>query len=187
MAEIDYMSEAKATFPIILELGFEEKLVLANAIADLLSILTTYHDMIDDEAERDRIRKYIAELIYKWLEIIAPIQYVPGLLDELSNLVRKPFTEIYSVLSEDFMAETITLTVVAKEKAFKSSEDEARIYSIYLENRARALLNALHGGKVNFNKYRVLRRIFGLPDGSEKIPYMITVIIQSVILSIHKS
>ncbi|RLG84502.1 MAG: hypothetical protein DRO40_01200 [Thermoprotei archaeon] len=185
MAEVDYISNNTTLSLTETKFLGEEKASIAKAIADLLAIASAYHD-ISRGSERKHAEELMKTLVYKWLELITPIQYVPGLIDELSRIIRRPFWDLYTVLGEDFMNELIQETIVFKEKALTVKDDSLCKYTSLMEAKAIKLLSALSDkDHIDLEDYPVLATIFSENGCSSKLLKLITLVLQAILISFN--
>jgi len=78
------MSDARVSLKnnVLIE---EDLIGTAYTISDMMIISLAYHDIVDKPEEKEHAKNIIRSLVTEWLELVAPIKYVPGLV-ELTRL-----------------------------------------------------------------------------------------------------
>ena len=116
----------------------EEKphnLTLVEALSDLLSSILIYHKIVSSNEEKEYAKKTIWYLVNKWLNTLAPIKYIPGLVEEVSRNINKKLWD-QDVVDIELLKELLITTYILQ----KSSEDA---YSSYELSRYSSLIRGL--------------------------------------------
>ncbi|GEM_PF-1673487 len=158
---------------------------LLYAVAGLLSIVSTYHDIIEDSFEKERSRMAIRALVDKWLELVSPIQYVNGLTTEVSRIVRRKLWEVIPDLTEDLLEKILVETPVFKSRAL-ANDDPVVLEALAdtLAVHTVLLLESLHGTWVNWGNYPIIKEIiWGLNDPADRVYKLVSVVALALVLS----
>ncbi len=127
----------------------EEDLVgTAYTISDMIIISLAYHDIVDKPEEKEHAKNIIRSLVTEWLELVAPIKYVPGLVEEVANTINNKLWD--SIVDEEFLERIIVDTLIFKEKALVGDEPEVlEALATVLAARLEYLIEALGGDPRN--------------------------------------
>ncbi|OYT41003.1 MAG: hypothetical protein B6U89_00400 [Desulfurococcales archaeon ex4484_58] len=68
-------------------------LALLEGLKDVYIILLNYYALTEKQEEREYVKKSIWYLTNKWLEKIAPINYIEGAVDKLSSMIKNKLWE----------------------------------------------------------------------------------------------
>ena len=104
------------------EEGIEREEYLIDAIADLYQILLVYHQLISNEEEQRRVENLIWLLTSKWVELISPIRYVPGLVTDLSSRLSRKLWDILGI-DIDLVGRIIRETYMVKKGSLEALHD----------------------------------------------------------------
>ncbi len=160
-----------------------------EAIAGLLSITTTYYSIVSDYNERQHALSIIRGCIDKWLETIAPLEYIPGLVDELDRIVDKPLWDAIPVLTEGLFEKILVETKVFKEKTLVGSEyDDVVMEAIADTYRVHTilLLESLSNRDIDWSEYPVLSSIlWSSNDPCDQVRKLATVNALAIVLSLN--
>jgi len=91
-------------------------------IADIISIASIAKELVNDEIERNRIINYISVAFDKWLELVSPIEYIPGLVEKLDRVIEKPFWDVIGDVSEDLFERILVEAIVFKEEMNRNND-----------------------------------------------------------------
>ncbi|WFO74546.1 hypothetical protein J4526_05525 [Desulfurococcaceae archaeon MEX13E-LK6-19] len=155
-------------------------------IADIISIASVYKDLVVDDKGKEEAIRYITAAFDKWLELVSPIEYIPGLVEKLDKIIKHPFWDIIPELTEDLFERILIESVVFKEELFKNNEPiilEALAETI--QAHAIILLEKLSGDAKAAEEI-VLETINTPADPSETIRKAITIIAVALTLSLNK-
>ncbi len=180
MAEAEYMHR----IPSLIKTSLVED-NMPEAIASLISIATAYYEITDGDYHALEL---INKLVDKWLEHLAPLQYIPGLVNELDNIIEKPFWEIINIVGEDFIERIFVEPIVFKKEIYSIKDAIIKdALAEILASHAAILLEGLAGKNVDFEKYPVISSIFyTTSDPASKITELATMIALAIVLSTNK-
>lgn len=91
-------------------------------IADIISIASIAKELVNDKIEKDRIINYISAAFDKWLELVSPIEYIPGLVEKLDRVIEKPFWDVIGDVSEDLFERILVEAIVFKEEMNRNND-----------------------------------------------------------------
>jgi hypothetical protein len=153
----------------------------AYTISDIINIALAYYAINEDPGEKDYAKKIIWGSINEWLETIGPLKYIPGLVEEVSVLVKKKLWD--AEISEETLERIIVDTIVFKEEALKGSSPEVlSALSEVLAARAVDLIESL-GGKIVPGTLTHEIIYGGENDPEDNLPSIITLIGLTLTLS----
>ncbi len=159
-----------------------------EAIAGLVSIASAYYSIVGSVEEREHAIALIKASLDKWLETIAPLEYIPGLVDELDRLVEKPLWDTIPDLTEDLFEKILVETLVFKKKVLVEDQDVV-LEAIADTYRAHTimLLEVLHGGEIDWSSYPRLSDImWGTSDPFDVVRRLATVNALAIVLSTNR-
>lgn len=91
-------------------------------IANIISIASIYKELVSDEEEKSHAINYITTAFDKWLELVSPIEYIPGLVEKLDKIIKNPFWEIIPDLGEDLFERILVESIVFKEESLGKTD-----------------------------------------------------------------
>jgi len=160
----------------------EDKVTKIYALADLVAITLAYSSITDTPEEKQRSHKMVWEMINQWLEELAPIKYIPGLVEELGDMVKYKLWEVDQDIGEYSISRLLIDTVVFKEKALTGDMPEVLdALSTVLAARLEHLLEKL-GGKVKEGSV-IWSILYGENDPNERLLNLISAIAVTLVLA----
>ncbi len=155
------------------------------AIPELISIAASYYAITSDPSEKEYAKNVIRSLVNKWLDIIAPILYIPGLVDELSNLVDKRLWEALPDVTEDLLEKIMVETKMFKELSRQGFVSET-VYNAVKEAYALhtlEFLEALSNKTIEPSRYPILAKIIDDVEDQDIIIKLATINAIALVLS----
>lgn len=160
----------------------EDRVMKVYALADLVAITLAYSSITDILEEKQRSRKMVQEMINQWLEELAPIKHIPGLVEELSDTIRYKLWEVDQDIGEYSISRILVDTIVFKEKAFAGERPEVLdALSTVLAARLEHLLEKL-GVKIREGTV-IWNILYGENDPSERLLNLISAVAVTLVLA----
>ncbi|MEM3163303.1 MAG: hypothetical protein QXN38_02755 [Desulfurococcaceae archaeon] len=154
-----------------------------EALTDLLSIMIVHNELVSDKAEEERGRVLIMKLVNYWIELLPPVQYVPGLINEVYCIVKRKLWETEGGLSEELLRKALIEAPSLMERIMVIGGGELESICTSLSLTLRELLKVLHGGEVDYLKYRVLNDILSDEPSVFKASALFTAILLSIVIA----
>lgn len=177
------MAEAMESRQTII--SYQEGKDLIYAVAGLFSIASAYYDIVNNAEEKERMKRLMKGLVDKWLEKLSPIPYINGLTDELSRIVKRKLWEIIPDITE-YLFERILIETIAFKNRALAGDNEIIMETLAdtLSIHTVLLLESLHGTKINWSNYPLIRDlIWNTDDAVVKIQRLASIIAISLVLS----
>jgi len=122
-----------------------DELSLIEAIRDLYILALTYHGLATSREHKLEAIKIIWYLTNKWIECLAPIRYVPGVVEKLGTAIKARLWDL-EYIGEDTLSHIIVGTFLLQRlrKALDIDEIASIAESVY--ESVKNLVTALSGG-----------------------------------------
>ncbi len=150
----------------------QDPVSLAYTVSDIVNIAISYYRITSDPGEKEYATRIIWNSINEWLEEVAPLRYIPGLVEELASMIKVKIWD--ADLDEKLLEEIIVDTVVFKNKVFNDTERKVlQGLADTLTAKIEELIEGL-GGEiiVGTQTYDIL---YGNNEPSEKIQLLTTI------------
>lgn len=160
----------------------ENKLSRIYSISDLFTIMLALHNINSNKEDKDQVKKQIWALTNMWLEEVSPLSYIPGLVEEVSSIIKYKVWDEKSTLSDEVIERILVDTIIFKEKALSEEEPEVlNALSLVLATRAVELIEAL-GGYIPRGS-TVWKILYEPADPRDKIIDITTLIATTLVIS----
>lgn len=163
-------------------MGFSHR-DFTEALTDLLSIMIVHNELVSDKDEEERGRVLIMKLVNSWIELLPPIQYVPGLINDVYCIVKRKLWETEGGFSEELLRKALIEAPLLIEQITTVRDDDLESICTSLSLTLRELLKVLHGGEVDYLKYRVLSDILSDKPSVFKASALFTAIFLSIVIA----
>lgn len=158
-----------------------------EALTDLLSIMMVHNELVKDKAEEERGGVMIMKLVNSWIEHLPPIQYVPGLINDIYCVVKRRLWETEGGLSEEILRKALIEAPLLVERITIAKDDELKSICSSLSLTLRELLKVLHGGELRYFEYRVLNDVLSDEPSAFKASALFTAIFLSIVMASNTS
>ncbi len=158
----------------------EDPVSLGYTVSNIVNIAIAYYKITEDPEEKEYAKKIIWSMINEWLEEVAPLRYIPGLIEEIASITKKKLWD--TNIDESILEELLVYSIVFRERALKNEEPE--ILGALAESlavRAEILIEEL-GGRIT-GGMKTYEIIHGINEPSEKILLLTTLIAILLVLS----
>jgi hypothetical protein len=100
----------------------QDPLSLAYSVSDIVNIALAYYKIAEDPDEKDHARRIIWNSINEWLEEIAPLRYIPGLIEEIASTIKKKLWD--TGIDEKLLEEVFVYPIILRNKLYSDVEPE---------------------------------------------------------------
>ncbi len=160
----------------------EENKTRIYALSDLMNIALAYYEVSETQEQKEEAKKLIWKLANKWLEEISPLEYIPGLVENIASVLKYKLWDVANELSEEDLGRILIDSIVFKKKALENTENEVLdALTLVLYARAIKLLEAL--GVNEPEKLESIKSLVEVEDPSEKLINIITLIAVTIALA----
>ncbi len=160
----------------------EEKKTRIYALSDLINIALAYYEVSETQEQKEEAKKLIWKLVNKWLEEISPLEYIPGLVENVASVLKYKLWDVANELSEEDLGRILVDSIVFKKKALENTEHEVLdALAIVLYARANRLLEVL--GVNEPEKLEFIKTLVEVEDVSEKLINIVTLIAVTIALA----
>lgn len=154
-----------------------------EALTDLLSIMIVHNELVRGKAGEEEGRVMIMKLVNAWIEHLPPVQYVPGLINDIYCVVKRKLWETEGGLSEELLRRALIEAPLLVEQVMAFKDDEVKSTCTSLSLTLRELLKVLHGDEVDYLKYRVLNDVLSDEPSVFKASALFTAIFLSIVIA----
>ncbi len=160
----------------------EENKTRIYALSDLINIALAYYEVSETQEQKEEAKKLIWKLANKWLEEVSPLEYIPGLVENVASVLKYKLWDVANELSEEDLGRILVDSIVFKKKALENTEHEVLdALAIVLYARANKLLEVL--GVDEPEKLGFIKSLVEVEDVSEKLINIVTLIAVTIALA----
>jgi len=112
--------------------GEDAELAEVEALSDLLTQFLIYYKVASSAEEREYAKRMVWGLVTKWVEMLGPVKYIPGLIDEVSSIVRRKLWDVDEIPIDELRELLVTVYLLNKAdvSTYITREDLERISTI---------------------------------------------------------